>query len=78
MEVFLIVSHFYQQMIISSEAQFQISSVNSVEFLIRQFSKYHIALKRFLTSRKANDNKLFLRAHGRAFIVIVAKTSFTS
>ena len=78
MEVFLIVNHFYQQMIISSEDQFQISSVISVEFLIGQFSKYHIALKRFLTLRKANDNKLFLCAHGRAFIVIVAKTSFAS
>ena len=78
MEVFLIVSHFYQQMIIRSEAQFQISSVISVEFLICQFSKYHIALKCFLTLRKANDNKLFLCAHGRAVIVIVAKTSFTS
>ena len=64
-------------MIISSEDQFQISSVISVEFLIGQFSKY-IALKRFLTLRKANDNKLFLCAHGRAFIVIVAKTSFAS
>lgn len=77
MEVFLIVNHFYQQMIISSEDQFQISSVISVEFLIGQFAKY-IALKRFLTLRKANDNKLFLCAHGRAFIVIVAKTSFAS
>ena len=64
-------------MIISSEDQFQISSVIIVEFLIGQFSKY-IALKRFLTLRKANDNKLFLCAHGRAFIVIVAKTSFAS